>query len=215
MTPRVAIIYYSSTGTVYRMAREVAAGGREAGAEVRLRRVAELAPPEAVEKNAAWKAHLEATRDVPMAGHDDLEWADAYIFGTPTRYGNVSSQLKQFLDSTGPLWAQGKLANKVAAAFTSASNAHGGQEATLLALYNVMYHWGCIVVTPGYTDPRVFQAGGNPYGVSWTAMGGQPPLDDEVRRALRHLAARLVRVARWVREGQRAEEEEQLTTVER
>ncbi len=201
VTPHVLIVYYSSTGTTYRMAKEVEAGAREAGAEVRLRRVAELAPPEAVEKNPIWKAHLEATRHIPVAGHDDLEWADAYVFGTPSRYGNVASQLKQYLDSTGPLWGQGKLANKVAAGLTTASNPHGGQEATLLALYNVLYHWGCLIVGPGYTDPAVFAAGGNPYGVSFTANGGEPPLSDEARQACRYLGRRVVTVARWVLAG--------------
>ncbi|WP_324715555.1 NAD(P)H:quinone oxidoreductase [Carboxydochorda subterranea] len=203
--PKIAVVYYSATGTVYRMARELEAGAREAGAEVRLRRVAELAPPEAIAQNPAWKAHVEATSGVTLASLDDLEWADAYLFGTPTRYGNVASQLKQFMDSTGPLWAQGKLANKVAAGFTSASNPHGGQESTLLALYNVLYHWGCIVVSPGYTDPRVFAAGGNPYGASWTANRGQPPLSDAARAALRHLAERVTQVTRWVMAGRRAE----------
>lgn len=204
VTPQVLIVYYSSTGTTYRMAKEVEAGAREAGAEVRLRRVAELAPPEAVEKNPVWKAHLEATRQIPVAGHDDLEWADAYVFGTPSRYGNVASQLKQYLDSTGPLWGQGKLANKVAAGLTTASNPHGGQEATLLALYNVLYHWGCLIVGPGYTDPAVFAAGGNPYGVSFTANGGEPPLSDEARQACRYLGRRVVTVARWVLAGRQA-----------
>ncbi|WP_324668131.1 NAD(P)H:quinone oxidoreductase [Geochorda subterranea] len=204
VTPRVLIVYYSSTGTTYRMAKEVEAGAREARAEVRLRRVAELAPPEAVEKNPVWKAHLEATRQIPLAGHDDLEWADAYVFGTPSRYGNVASQLKQYLDSTGPLWGQGKLANKVAAGLTTASNPHGGQEATLLALYNVLYHWGCLIVGPGYTDPAVFAAGGNPYGVSFTANGGEPPLSDEARQACRYLGRRVVTVARWVLAGRQA-----------
>ena len=205
-TPRVLVVYYSSTGTTYRMAQEVEAGAREAGAEVRLRRVAELAPPEAVASNPAWKAHLEATRDVPLAGHDDLVWADAYVFGSPSRYGNVASQLKQYLDSTGPLWAQGRLADKVAAGFTAASNAHGGQESTLLALYNVLYHWGCLIVGPGYTHPDVFAAGGNPYGASFTANGGQPPLSDEARRACRHLGRRVATVARWVLAGRQAAE---------
>jgi len=204
VTPRVLVVYYSSTGTTYRMAREVEAGAREAGVEVRLRRVAELAPPGAVEKNPVWKAHLEETRSVPVAGHDDLEWADAYILGTPSRYGNVASQLKQYLDSTGPLWGQGKLANKVAAGFTTASNPHGGQEATLLALYNVLYHWGCLIVGPGYTDPAVFAAGGNPYGVSFTASGGKPPLGEEARQACRYLGHRVATVARWVLAGRQA-----------
>ena len=200
-SPRVAVVYYSSTGTVFRLAQAVAEGVREAGAEVRLRRVAELAPEAAVRQNPAWWAHLEATRQVPVAGLDDLEWADAYIFGTPTRYGNVASQLKQYLDSTGPLWAEGKLANKVAAGFTAASNPHGGHESTLLALYQVLYHWGCIVVPPGYTDRSVFEAGGNPYGVSWTASGGEPRPDERALAAARYLGRRVVQVTRWVLAG--------------
>lgn len=197
---RLAIIYYSSTGTIYRLARAAESAAREAGAEVRLRRVRELAPEQAVDANPAWRAHLEATRDVPEAGYDDLEWADAYLFGTPTRFGNVASQLKQFLDTTGPLWAQGKLAGKTAAGFTSASNDHGGQESTLLALYNVLHHWGCILVPPGYTDPAVFAAGGNPYGVSATAKPGQP-LPESVLEAAAYLARRLMRVTAWLLAG--------------
>ena len=99
---------------------------------------------------------------------EDLEWADAYIFGTPARFGNVSAQLKQFIDTTGGLWFEGKLADKVVSGFTSAQNAHGGQESTLLSMYNVFAHWGAILATPGYTDPDLFESGGNPYGASST-----------------------------------------------
>jgi NAD(P)H dehydrogenase (quinone) len=163
---RVAVIHYRATGNVHRLAHAVADGAREAGAEVRLRHVEELAPQEAIESNEAWAGHRRDVADEPVATLDDLEWADAVIFGTPTRYGNVTSQLKQFIDQTGGLWAEGKLADKVVSGFTSAQNPHGGQESTLLALYASMYHWGCIVVTPGYTDETIFAAGGNPYGAS-------------------------------------------------
>jgi len=165
----VAVIYYSATGNVHELAHAVEGGARAAGAETRIRHVAELAPEEAIGANDAWAAHRERVHDEPVAELGDLEWADAIIFGTPTRYGNVSSQLKQFLDMTGPLWAEGKLADKVVSGFTSAQNPHGGQETTLLALYTTMYHWGAIVVAPGYTDQRVFEAGGNPYGSSSTS----------------------------------------------
>src|SRR3954451_2614953 len=100
----VAVIYYSSTGNVHALAEALAEGASQAGAEVRLRRVAELAPDTAIDSNPAWRAHLDATSNVPEASHDDLRWADAYAFGTPTRYGNVSAQLKQFLDTTAGLW---------------------------------------------------------------------------------------------------------------
>ncbi len=199
--PKVAVIYYSATGTVHRLAEAVAEGARAAGAEVRLRRVAELAPEASVRSNPKWAAHLEATRNVPVAQIDDLVWADAYIFGTPTRYGNVAAQLKEFLDSTGGPWSQGKLANKIAAGFTSASNPHGGQESTLLALYQTMYHWGAIVVPPGYTDPAVFGAGGNPYGISATASNGEPAPATEILEGARYLAKRVVTVTGWLLRG--------------
>ena len=111
----IAIIYYSSTGNTHQVAQAVEAGAVSAGATVRLRRVPELAPEAAVASNPAWKAHLDATQDVALASLDDLEWADGCVLGTPTRFGNVSGQLKQFIDSAGGLWYQGKLADKAAA----------------------------------------------------------------------------------------------------
>lgn len=199
--PKVAVVYYSATGTVYRLARAAEEGAAAAGAEVRLRQVPELAPEQAIRSNPAWAAHREASRDVPTAQLEDLDWADAFVFGTPTRFGNVAAQLKQFMDASGPLWAQGKLANKVAAGLTAAANPHGGQESTLLALYNSFYHWGCLVVPPGYTDPVVYAGGGNPYGVSWTAMNGEPSPSAEVLEAARYLGRRVATVAGWVLKG--------------
>jgi NAD(P)H dehydrogenase (quinone) len=149
-----AIIYYSATGTVHALAQAAAEGAEKAGAHVRLRKVAELAPPEAISAKPACGQHLQDTADVSEASVDDLAWADVVLFGTPTRFGNVASQLKAFIDTTGPLWAQGGLADKVYSAFTASNTAHGGQEATLLALGNVFYHWGGIIVPPGYTRPR-------------------------------------------------------------
>jgi NAD(P)H dehydrogenase (quinone) len=107
MSVKVAVIYYSATGNVYGLARGVEEGAKEAGAEVCLRKVGELAPEEAIKSNPAWHEHAHKTQDVPQASLDDLEWADAYVFGTPTRYGNVSSQLKQFIDTTAGLWGEG------------------------------------------------------------------------------------------------------------
>jgi NAD(P)H dehydrogenase (quinone) len=200
-TLKVAIVYYSSTGTNYEMARAMQAAAEETGAEVRLRKVAELAPDAAIDQNPAWRAHIEATRDVPVAQLEDLEWADAYIFGSPTRFGNVAGQMKQFLDTTGGLWFNGKLSNKAVTAFTSAGNVHGGQESTLLALQNTFYHWGSVIVPPGYTDPIVYGAGGNPYGTSAQA-GKDGKVSDEVLAAARYQAQRLVRVAGWLKLGQ-------------
>jgi NAD(P)H dehydrogenase (quinone) len=190
MATKVAVIYYSATGNVYGLARAVEEGAKEAGAEVRFRKVRELAPEEAIKSNQGWSDHALMTEDVPEAELADLEWADAYVFGTPTRFGNVSAQLKQFIDTTGGLWSEGKLADKVVSGFTSAQNAHGGQESTLLSLYNVFAHWGAILVTPGYTDPVLFEAGGNPYGASST----EEPTEQELAAA-RYLGRRVAEKA--------------------
>jgi NAD(P)H dehydrogenase (quinone) len=190
---RVAVIYYSSTGTNQATANAVGEGARAAGAEVRVRLVAETAPDAAVQSNPAWKAFIERNAGEPRAALADLEWADAIVFGSPTRFGNVAAQFKSFLDSAGGLWFQGKLANKVYAGFTSAQNVHGGQESTLLALYNSIYHFGGYIVTPGYTDPLVFAAGGNPYGVSVTAGPGGPTEADLAHA--RYLGKRVAEVA--------------------
>ena len=190
MATKVAVIYYSATGNVFKLAQAVEEGAKEAGAEVRFRKVYELAPEEAIKSNQGWSDHALMTEDVPEADLADLEWADAYIFGTPTRFGNVSAQLKQFIDTAGGLWFEGKLADKVASGFTSASNPHGGQESTLLSLYNVFAHWGSIVVTPGYTDPLLFEAGGNPYGASST----NEPNEQELAAA-RYLGRRVAEKA--------------------
>jgi len=191
----VSVIYYSSTGTLHGMAERLAATADKAGAEVRLRQVPELAPAEAIAANQAWSQHFDRTKDEPKATADDVVWADVVLFGTPTRYGNVSSQLKQFLDTLGPQWAAGQLADKVYAGFTASMTAHGGQESTLLALYNSMYHFGGIVVAPGYTDPVKF-ADGNPYGVSHvTGPNNDAPLTGAEHDALDHLANRTITIA--------------------
>lgn len=199
---KLAVIYYSSTGTNHQLAQWAAEGAKEAGAEVKVVKVRELAPESAIASNPAWKAHVEATKSVPEATLDDLEWADAFIFSTPTRYGNVPSQMKQFLDMTGGLWAQGKLANKVVSAMSSASNPHGGQEQTILSLYTTMFHWGAIIAAPGYTDPVIFGAGGNPYGTSVTVNQDGKMVED-VEQAVKHQAKRTVTVAQWVKNGSR------------
>lgn len=164
---KIAVIYYSATGTIHALATAVAEGAREAGAEVRLRRVAELAPDAAIDANPAWRMHVAQVSDhVEVATLEDLRWADGYALGTPTRFGTPAAQLKQFIDTTGGLWQEGVMADKPATSFTSAVNAHGGAESTILSLNNVFYHWGSLIIGPGYTDPVVYGAGGNPYGAS-------------------------------------------------
>ncbi|HTJ37861.1 MAG TPA: NAD(P)H:quinone oxidoreductase [Dactylosporangium sp.] len=195
MSVRVAVIYYSATGNVHALASALAEGAAKRDADVRLRRVHELAPDTAIDANPAWRAHVDATRDsVEEATLEDLEWADAYAFGTPTRFGNVTAQLKQFLDQTGGLWQQGKLQDKPVTGFTSAANRHGGLESTILSLNNVFYHWGCLIVPPGYTDPLLYDSGGNPYGVGWPSGGGEGP-DEATLEAARYQGRRLAETA--------------------
>ncbi len=197
---KLAVIYYSKGGTNYQLAKWAEEGGKKAGAEVRVLRVEELASQDIIDSDPAWKTFVDSTKDVPLASLDDLEWADAIIFSVPTRYGVMASQMKQFLDSTGGLWAQGKTVNKIVSAMSSAQNPHGGQEATILSLYTSMYHWGAIVASPGYTDPAIFKAGGNPYGTSVT-VGQDGQMIEDVKDAVIHQAKRTVQVAGWVKNG--------------
>ena len=187
-TPKIAVIFYSTYGTNHQIAQEAAQAAEASGAEVRLRRVAETAPKEVVEGQNAWKEQAIRMADVPEVSSDDMEWADGYFFSAPTRYGVVASQLRAFIDTLGPLWMEGKLADKTVTATTSAQNVHGGQECTLLTLYPTFMHWGAIVVVPGYTDPVLFESGGNPYGYS--AKAGE--FDAAGRASVAHQARRLV-----------------------
>jgi NAD(P)H dehydrogenase (quinone) len=197
----LSVIYYSSTGTVHDMARHAAVAAEKAGATVRLRHVRETAPEEAIAANPQWEQHVTESRNEAVAEPADLVWADAVLFGSPTRYGNVTSQLQGFIDTLGPYWSKGQLQDKVYAGFTSSMTAHGGQEATLLSLYTTFFHFGGIVVPPGYTDPVKFEDG-NPYGVSHATGGNNDaPLTDVQHRALEHLAERVVAVAGRLKAG--------------
>lgn len=195
-----AVIYYSATGTTFRMAQAAAEAAAAAGAEVRLRKVRELAPEEAIRSNAGWQAHQLQTQEVQEATLNDLEWADVVLFGTPTRYGVMAAQLKQFIDSSGPLWARGALVNKVYSAFCSTATAHGGQETTLTSLFNVFYHWGGLVVTPAYVEPSQFVAG-NPYGASHVSNNGEVPPDDTALNATALTTRRAVEIGVALKRG--------------
>ncbi|MBU9710706.1 NAD(P)H:quinone oxidoreductase type IV [Evansella tamaricis] len=200
MSIKLAIIYYSSTGTNYKLSQWAKEGAEEVGADVKLLKVPELAPEEAIDSNPAWREHVNATKDVPEVTLDDLEEADAIIFSVPTRFGNMPAQMKQFLDTTGGLWFNGKLVNKVVSAMSSASNPHGGQEATILSLYTTMFHWGAIVAAPGYSDPVTFEAGGNPYGTSVT-VDQDGNMKEDVTAAVKYQAKRTVDIAKRIKEG--------------
>lgn len=197
---KIAVIYYSATGTVYRLARAVAEGAAQTGANVRLRQVRELVGEGEIEAHPAWSAHRRATRDIPVADQADLEWADGYVFGTPTRHGGMAAQLKFFFDTTAAHGNLGRFADRVAAGFTAAGHLHGGHEATILNLYGVLSLWGCILVPPGFAHPSAL-AGGNPFGVSATAVDGLPQPSPEVLAAAHYLGARVASISARLRQS--------------
>lgn len=203
MNVNVLIAFYSRYGNVRALAEAIAEGAHEVkGADVRLRRVDDLAPESVISKDSRWAEMRKIMMDAyPEPTHDDLEWADAIFLGTPTRYGNVSAELKLFIDKTGPLWAAGKLVDKVGSVFTSTSSPHGGQESTILSAFNPLLHLGMIIVAPGYADPGTFVAG-SPYGA--TSMSGpeadQAPTEADLRVA-RFQGKRATERALWLKLG--------------
>jgi len=192
---RVAVIYYSATGNVHRLAHALAEGAETEGADVRLRHVEEFASEMLISQNQYWGRHRAEVEDEPVATLDDLEWADGVAFGTPTRFGNVAAQLKQFMDQAGRLWQEGKLADRVGTAFTASMTAHGGQESTILSLNNTLYHWGMVILPLGYTVSEVFAAGGNPYGTSYTSGKTVDGPDTKTLAVARYQGQRLARYA--------------------
>ncbi|HEX2167957.1 MAG TPA: NAD(P)H:quinone oxidoreductase [Longimicrobiales bacterium] len=198
----MAVIFYTTYGTNHEMAQVAADAARKAGAEVRLRRVPETAPKEVVQSQDRWSAQLKKMQDIQEVSPDDMEWADGYVFSAPTRYGGAASQMRAFIDTLGPLWQEGKLADKTFTAMSSAMNAHGGQETTLQTLYITAMHWGTILVPPGYTDPVIYASGGNPYGATVTTGGDG--VTDEIRASIRHQAERLVEVTEQLVAGRAA-----------
>jgi NAD(P)H dehydrogenase (quinone) len=189
---KILIAYYSSTGATASMAEQAARTLEDEGHDVRLRRFAETAPAEVIATQPAWAAEQERQAATLVLTGDDVVWAQGILFAMPTRFGGMPAQAKAFFDTLGGLWFQCLLANKAVSAITSAGNAHGGQEATLLGLYTMLAHWSAVIVPPGYSDPALFAAGGNPYGVSHTASG---PVSDATHAAVAVQARRLAKVA--------------------
>jgi len=181
---KVLVLYYSSYGHIEKMAGAVAEGVREAGAEAVVKRVPELVP-ESVAKQSGFKLDQAA----PIATVDELAEYDAIVIGTPTRFGNMAAQMKNFLDQTGGLWAQGKLINKVGSVFTSTATQHGGQESTLLSTQIVLLHQGMVVVGLPYSFQGQMTlseiSGGSPYGATTIAAsdGSRQPSDNELAGA--------------------------------
>ncbi|MBP7831240.1 MAG: NAD(P)H:quinone oxidoreductase [Kiritimatiellae bacterium] len=197
MSAKVYVVFYSTYGHVYKMAEAVAAGAKEvSGAEVKLFQVPELMPDAALVKSGA-KAARQAFARVPVIQPDQLAEADAVIFGTPTRFGNMSAQMRNFLDQTGGLWMKGALVGKVGSVFVSTATQHGGQETTITSFHTTLFHHGMIVVGVPYAEPRLLNmqeiSGGTPYGASTIAGGdgSRSPSENELAIARfqgRHVA---------------------------
>ena len=172
---KVLVLFYSTYGHVYRVAQAIADGVREVpGVDAVIKRVPETLPPDVIKAMGATEAQ-KAFADVPVAVVNDLAEAGAVIFGTPTRFGNMAGQMRQFLDATGELWAQGKLVGKVGSVFTSSATQHGGQESTILSFHTTLLHHGMVIVGLPYTfqgQMRIDEiTGGSPYGTSTIAGG--------------------------------------------
>ncbi len=195
MSVNLLIAFYSRGGVTEALAQGVADGAKAAGADVRLRRVPDIVSEEIKAMVSGWKEHAE--RMLAAYGSPTLEdaaWADAILFGTPTRFGNVSAELKAYIDSLGSLWVKGTLNGKAGGAFGSTATLHGGNESTLLSLYNPLAHLGFIIVPTGYADPSLFKAG-SPYGATSVSFNKDaPPTEDDLAVA-RFQGRRTVEVA--------------------
>ncbi|WP_206603134.1 NAD(P)H:quinone oxidoreductase [Leptolyngbya ohadii] len=194
-TVKVLIPFYSRNGSTEALAKAIAEGAQSEGAEVTLRRCREVVSREVMTKAEGWIENADRMNTIYEAPTPtDAETADAIIFGSPTRFGAMSSELKAYIDSLGGLWFQGKLVGKVGSAFTSTSSVHGGNESTVISMYNPMAHLGLIIVPLGYADPSLFKAG-TPYGAS-TVSGQEnnPPTPDDIEVA-RFQGKRVAQVA--------------------
>jgi NAD(P)H dehydrogenase (quinone) len=196
----ILVAFYSRDGSVEALAKAVSEGAREAGAEVRLRRVPDLVSTDVMAKVPGWEERSKRMlAEYGAPTHADVEWADGIIFGTPTRFGNTSAELKAFIDSLGGLWFQGKLNGKAAAAFTSTAGPHGGNETTVVSLFIPMAHLGFIIVPNGYSHEKIVQGHGTPYGSSSTSgQHSAKPTADELVVA-KHQGTRVTQVAAALR----------------
>ena len=212
MPTNVLVVYYSSYGHVFKMAQSVVEGAKSVGdVDVRLRKVAEFEAARAgMSKQPPYVQAQEAQKDVPEATHDDLRWAHGICWGTPTRYGNMAAQMKQFIDGTGKLWQAGELEDKAAGIFTSTATIHGGQESTILTTLVPLLHLGMVIVgTPYGQNPQILVTdgiGGSPYGPGTLAGpdGSRQPVDSELTTA-RNLGARVAKVAARLKDLRQSE----------
>ncbi|HSH71373.1 MAG TPA: NAD(P)H:quinone oxidoreductase [Deferrisomatales bacterium] len=206
MTTNIQIVFYSTYGHVFRMAEAVADGAREVdGAAVGVFQVPELMPDAALEASGA-KAAREAFAHVPVATPEQLAEADAILFGTPTRFGNMAAQMRNFLDQTGGLWMRGALVGKVGSVFASTGTQHGGQETTITSFHSTLFHQGMIVVGVPYAEARLMNmdevTGGTPYGATTLAApdGSRQPSANELAIA-RFQGRHVAEIARRLKSG--------------
>ncbi|MGA8240132.1 MAG: NAD(P)H:quinone oxidoreductase [Desulfobacterales bacterium] len=202
---KVLIVFYSTYGHIYKMAQAVAEGAKEvAGAQVEMRRVPETLPADVLQKMGAVEAQ-KAFADIPVCTVDELASADAIIFGTPTRFGNMCGQMRQFLDATGQLWLQGSLVGKAGSVFASTATQHGGQESTLLSFHITLLHQGLVVVGLPYAFQGQMRndeiTGCSPYGATTIAgtQGERTPTENELAGARfqgKHVAAIAAKLAK-------------------
>ena len=186
MTTKLQVVFYSMYGHVYRMAEAVAEGVRRVdGCEVQLLQVPELLPDEVLEKSGAKTARASFAH-IPVASPGQLAEADGIIFGTPTRFGNMTAQMRNFLDQTGGLWAKGALVGKVGSVFASTGTQHGGQETTITSFHTTLFHHGMVLVGVPYSEQRLVTmsevSGGTPYGATTLAAadGSRQPSENEL-----------------------------------
>jgi NAD(P)H dehydrogenase (quinone) len=192
----ILVAFYSRDGSVESLMKEVVAGAQAQGADVRIRRARDIVSEEVMAKVPGWKENrqrMEAAYEAPTSA--DIEWADGVLFGTPTRFGNVSTELKAFIDSLGGSWLQGAMFNKAAGVFVSTATIHGGNETTALTMYAPLAHLGFIIVPNGYGQGVNFAAG-TPYGSSHVAGQAPEPLSEESKTVARHQGERVAQVAR-------------------
>lgn len=192
----IFIPFYSRDGHTEALAKAIAEGAEAEGATVKLRRAREIVSREVMASAPGWIENadrMNALYEAPTTA--DAEWADGIIFGTPTRFGNISSELKAYVDGLGGLWFQGKLNGKAGSAFASTGSLHGGNESTPISMYNFMVHLGLILVPLGYSDPVMFEAG-TPYGASTYSLNGNREVSAKELDVARHQGKRVTQIAR-------------------
>ncbi|HOA83122.1 MAG TPA: NAD(P)H:quinone oxidoreductase [Thermodesulfovibrio thiophilus] len=196
---KILIVYYSTFGNTYKMAKLIAEGVKESGGEPIIRRCPELIPDHIINSRPDMQAGRDIQKDIPVITIDDFKSADGYAFGTPTRFGNVSAQLKNVIDQLGPLWIQKIFEGKPAGVFVSTGTTHGGQETTILTFMTVLLHLGFVIVGVPYSVPDLYltKGGGSPYGPGHVAEAeNKREIDDNEANICKAFGRRLTEITK-------------------